>query len=142
MFLIIIFLIAVLSIVFPKALIRFWIKLYRLLLNFSVQKHEEFKKIIILFGAFLFFVSVYLFSQKFINVDEVGIFILMVISICLMLFSKYFSQSLIDYFKMILSFYEREETKLVLFTRVIGIVCVAIIIYLKLFNGQTWPRIS
>jgi hypothetical protein len=132
MFLVIILIVAVLSIIFPKALIRFWKKLYGFLLSFSVQKHKELKKVIILFGGILFFISIYLFSQRFINVDEFGIFILMAISICFMLFSKYFSQSLIDYFKMTLNFYERQETSLVLFTRIIGVVCVSIIIYFKL----------
>lgn len=141
MFLGLILLIAVLAIVFPKALIRFWIKLYELMFNFCVQKHKGLKYGFILFGAILILISIYLFFQKVMNVDIVGIFILLVISICLMFFSSYFSQSLIDYFKMALSFYEKHEKKLVLFTRLIGGLCVFIIIFLNLFNGQIWPKI-
>lgn len=132
----VILLIAVLSIVFPKILIRFWIKLYELMLNFCVQKHKGLKYGLILFGAILILISIYLFFQKVMNVDNVGIFILLVIGVCLMLFSNYFSQSLIDYFKMAFSFYEKHEKKLVIFTRLIGVLCVFIIVYLNLFNTQ------
>lgn len=135
MFLVIISAIAVLSIVFPKALIKIWIRLYRYMFNVSVKNQEKLKKILTLFGSILFFISIYLFFQRFQNVDEVGIFILMIISICLILFSKYFSQSLIDYFKMLLSFYESQEKNLVLFTRIIGVICVTVIIYFNIVNA-------
>lgn len=134
--LLIIFVIAVLTTVFPKVIIRIWIEIYTLLLKFGVQRHNELKKIIILFGVILFFISIYLFTQKFINVDEVGIFILMIISFCLMFFSKYFSQSIIDYLKKVFSLYENQGVKIILFTRILGILSIFIIIYLKFLNHQ------
>lgn len=135
MFLVIVFIVALFTIVFPKSLIGFWINLFSWPLRFSGEKNEKFRYVFIMFGGMLFFMCVYLFYQKLINIDEVGIFILMAISIFLMFFSRYFSQSLIEYFKRTLNLYEKHEATLVLFTRIIGIICAVIITYFKLKHG-------
>lgn len=134
MFLIVIFFIALIFVFLPQYLILYWIKFYEWLLDLSIKKEKYINYFFITLGFFLFILNIYLYNQNFKSVDRVGLFILLFISVSLIFFHSYFTRSISEYCKLILRYYKGNEQRTIVVTRMWGVICIAVIAFLKFFQ--------
>lgn len=130
MFLIITLILSLVIILVPNKVVNFYIKIYIKIHAFTIDKNLSARRFIIFIGFLLFVVSTYHLIQKTIGVDQFGISILLIVSICLMVFSNYFINSIKKYCELLLEGYEERRSRNILITRVSGLIGFVVIAYL------------